>query len=121
MGYGRFDGVEAALVMTRLYASARLYVNFFQPSFKLKDKRREGAKVIKRYHAPSTPYEQALAHLQVPPAVKQQLREQCGEGAWLRNGRCIMNQQFSIRQFGEAAVLGAARGCGIILGSDGDR
>jgi hypothetical protein len=39
--------------MSRLYAAARLYVNFFQPSFKLKEKRREGAKVIKRYHAPS--------------------------------------------------------------------
>jgi hypothetical protein len=76
MGYGRFEGVEAAGVMTRLYAAARLYVNFFQPSFKLKEKRREGAKVIKRYHAPSTPYERALAHPQVAPAVKQQLREQ---------------------------------------------
>ena len=37
-------------------------MNFFQPSFKLKEKRREGAKVIKRYHAPVTPYERALAH-----------------------------------------------------------
>jgi Integrase core domain len=46
MGYGRFDGVETARVIGRLYAAARLYVNFFQPSFKLKDKRREGAKVI---------------------------------------------------------------------------
>jgi hypothetical protein len=35
MGYGRFDGIETARVMGRLYAGARLYVNFFQPSFKL--------------------------------------------------------------------------------------
>ena len=49
-GYGRFEGVETARVMARLYAAARLYINFFQPSFKLKEKRREGAKVIKRYH-----------------------------------------------------------------------
>ncbi len=61
MGYGRFDGIETAQVMARLYAAARLHVNFFQPSFKLKEKRREGAKVIKRYHAPATPYERALA------------------------------------------------------------
>jgi hypothetical protein len=33
MGYGRFDGVETARVITRLYAAARLYINFFQPSF----------------------------------------------------------------------------------------
>jgi len=76
MGYGRFDGADTARVMSRLYAAARLYINFFQPSFKLKEKRREGAKVIKRYHAPSTPYERALAHPKVPAAVKQRLRGQ---------------------------------------------
>jgi hypothetical protein len=76
MGYGRFDGAETARVMARLYAAARLYVNFFQPSFKLKEKRREGAKVIKRYHDPSTPYERALAHPMVTEAVKERLRAQ---------------------------------------------
>jgi hypothetical protein len=76
MGYGRFNGAETARVMARLYAAARLYVNFFQPSFKLKEKRREGAKVIKRYHDPSTPYERALAHPIVAAAVKERLRAQ---------------------------------------------
>jgi hypothetical protein len=76
MGYGRFDGIETAQVMARLYAAARLHVNFFQPSFKLKEKRREGAKVIKRYHAPATPYERALAHPKVPRKIKQRLRAQ---------------------------------------------
>src|SRR5436190_23888904 len=75
IGYGRFDGAETARIMARLYAAARLYVNFFQPSFKLKEKRREGAKVIKRYHAPATPFERALAHSRVPKAVKARLRE----------------------------------------------
>ena len=76
MGYGRFDGIETAQVMARLYAAARLHVNFFQPSFKLKEKRREGAKVIKRYHAPATPYERALAHRHVSKKIKQRLRAQ---------------------------------------------
>jgi hypothetical protein len=76
MGYGRFDGLETARVMGRLYAAARLYVNFFQPSFKLKEKRREGARVIKRYHAPLTPYQRALAHPKVTAAVKRRLRDQ---------------------------------------------
>ena len=67
MGYGRFDGVKTARVM----GSMRRHVNFFQPSFKLKEKRREGAKVIKRYHNPSTPYERALAHPLVTEAVKK--------------------------------------------------
>ena len=75
VGYGRFDGIETARVMVRLYAAARLHVNFFQPSFKLKEKRREGAKVIKRYHAPATPYERALAHPKLSEAVKSWLRE----------------------------------------------
>jgi len=75
VGYGRFDGVETARIMARLYASARLHVNYFQPSFKLKGKRREGAKVIKRYHPPATPYERALAHPKLPKAIKRRLRE----------------------------------------------
>ena len=75
VGYGRFDGVETAGVMARLYAAARLHVNFFQPSFKLKEKRREGAKVIKRYHAPATPYERALTHPRLSKAIKRRLRE----------------------------------------------
>lgn len=75
VGYGRFDGVETARVMARLYAAARLHVNYFQPSFKLKEKRREGAKAIKRYHLPVTPYARALAHPKVPKAIKQRLRE----------------------------------------------
>jgi hypothetical protein len=76
VGYGRFDGVEAAKAMARLYAAARLYVNFFQPSFKLKEKRREGAKVVKRYHKPLSPYERALAHPKVAKQVKRRLRAQ---------------------------------------------
>ncbi len=43
----------------------RLYVNFFQPSFKLMDKTRDGARVTKRYHPPLTPFQRVLAH----PAV----------------------------------------------------
>lgn len=75
VGYGRFDGVETTRVLERLYAASRLHTNFFQPSFKLKDKRRERAKVIKRYHVPATPYERALAHPKLSKAVKRRLRE----------------------------------------------
>jgi hypothetical protein len=75
VGYGRFDGVEMTRVLERLYGASRLHTNFFQPSFKLKDKRREGAKVIKRYHVPATPYARALAHPKLSKAVKRRLRE----------------------------------------------
>jgi hypothetical protein len=75
VGYGRFQGIEAACGLARLFGAARLHTNFFQPSFKLKEKRREGAKVIKRYHAPATPYERALAHPTLDHAVKSRLIE----------------------------------------------
>jgi hypothetical protein len=75
-GYGRLSGLAAAAVLQRLYESARLYVNFFQPSFKLASKRREGALVHKRYHPPLTPYQRLLASGQVDESVKHQLRKQ---------------------------------------------
>jgi hypothetical protein len=49
-------------------------VNFFQPSFKLKSKQREGAKVTKRYYLPATPYERLLANDRVTGACKKELR-----------------------------------------------
>ena len=45
LGYRRFEGLAAARAITRLYAASRLFVNFFQPSFKLASKHRDGAKV----------------------------------------------------------------------------
>ena len=50
IGYRRFEGLEAAAALARLYAAMRLFVNFFQPSFKLASKARDGATVRKRYH-----------------------------------------------------------------------
>ena len=41
VGYGRFEGIDTARLLVRLYAASRLHTNFFQPSFKLKEKRRE--------------------------------------------------------------------------------
>jgi len=61
VGYARFEGVQAAQTLARLYSVARLFVNCFQPSFKLKQKQRQGAKVTKQYHAPVTPCDRLLA------------------------------------------------------------
>lgn len=52
VGYGRLSGVEAMKALAKLYASSRLYINFFQPSFKLKSKTRDGAHVHKVYFTP---------------------------------------------------------------------
>jgi hypothetical protein len=42
VGYRRFEGLEAAALLAELYRSVRLFVNFFQPSFKLIGKQRDG-------------------------------------------------------------------------------
>lgn len=48
VGYDRYAGPIAGQALAHLYAAIRLYVNYFQPSFKLLDKTRVGAKVNKR-------------------------------------------------------------------------
>jgi hypothetical protein len=47
VGYGRLSGTDARNALAKLYASSRLYINFFQPSFKLKSKTRDSARVHK--------------------------------------------------------------------------
>ncbi|MDX0568500.1 hypothetical protein GOD83_32390 [Sinorhizobium medicae] len=74
VGYGRFVGAEATAALVRLYDSVRLHVNLFQPSFKLREKTRIGARVIKRYHPPVPPIERVLAHLEVAEIDKERLR-----------------------------------------------
>jgi len=76
VGYGRLSGSEATKALAQLYASSRLYINFFQPSFKLKSKTRDGARVHKIYYAPQTPCDRLLAHSSVEPAVKDELKIQ---------------------------------------------
>jgi hypothetical protein len=75
VGYGRLEGVAATAALGTLHEVARLYVNFFQPSFKLKSKVREGAKVTKKYYVPATPYERLLATERVTEQCKDQLRQ----------------------------------------------
>ena len=80
VGYERFKGLVAGQCLAQLYQAGRLYVNHFQPSFKLRAKTREGAKVKKSYHPPATPCERLLEHGAVTSAAKDKLR---AEGAAL--------------------------------------
>ena len=75
VGYRRFEGLEAASLLAELYATSRLFVNFFQPSFKLAEKQRDGAKVYKRYHAPATPFQRLLDEPRTSEQTRQQLRD----------------------------------------------
>ncbi len=74
VGYSRFSGLIAGQCLARLYRMIRLYVNFFQPSFKLLSKTRDGARIRKTYHKPATPCERLMAHASVSDAAKEALR-----------------------------------------------
>ena len=73
VGYRRLEGPEAVAALSQLYATARLFVNFFQPSFKLAGKTRDGARVRKRYHAPATPMQRLLVDPRTPQAVRDEV------------------------------------------------
>ena len=75
IGYRRFEGLEAAAALARLYAAMRLFVNFFQPSFKLAAKTRDGALVRKRYHPPATPCQRLLADPRTNEEVRRRVHE----------------------------------------------
>src|SRR5258708_24264040 len=53
----------------------RLFVNFFQPSFKLAAKTRDGALVRKRYHPPATPCERLLADPRTIEEVQRRVKD----------------------------------------------
>jgi hypothetical protein len=74
VGHDRFSGVVAGQALAHLYQAIRLYVNYFQPSFKLKEKSRKGAKVRRTYYEPATPCERLLEHSKVDAETKERLR-----------------------------------------------
>ena len=74
VGYRRYEGLEAAAALARLYTALRLFVNFFQPSFKLATKTRDGAKVKKTYLRGATPCQRLLADTRASEEVRRQVR-----------------------------------------------
>ena len=75
-GYGRLSGRSETEALAQLYAVSRRFINFFQPSFKLESKIRDGARVHKTYHAPMTPCDRLLSLPVVADESKPRLREQ---------------------------------------------
>ena len=60
VGYDRYSSKSAYACLERIYNLVRLYVNFFQPTMKLRSKTRHGAKVHKVYGIAQTPYQRLL-------------------------------------------------------------
>jgi len=66
VGYDRYEGEAAWRQMAELYRALRLYVNFFQPSMKLRLKHREGSKVQRHYDTAQTPFQRLLTTQTLP-------------------------------------------------------
>ena len=62
VGYDRFEGLRAYKQLLELYRALRLYINFFQPSMKLKEKQREGSRVHRMYESAQTPFQRLRAY-----------------------------------------------------------
>ncbi len=60
VGYDRYTSKVAYECLGRVYNLVRLYINFFQPTMKLVDKTRNGAKVHNVYETAQTPYQRLL-------------------------------------------------------------
>ena len=75
VGHDRYSGQVAGQTMAHLYGALRLYVNFFQPSFKLIDKTRDGATTVKHYSQPTTPCDRLIQHDATSYEMKDALKE----------------------------------------------
>jgi hypothetical protein len=60
LGNDRLSSQAAYALLKRLYALLRLQQNFLRPVRKLVSKQRMGARVVKRYDRPRTPYQRLL-------------------------------------------------------------
>jgi IS30 family transposase len=104
VGYDRYEGQTACETLNRLYATWRLYSNFFQPVMVLLSKERDGAKVKKHYDQPKTPYQRVLDSAAVTEADKARLRQlypTLNPAALLRQ---IKTQQAAVWQLAQKAA-----------------
>jgi hypothetical protein len=77
LGYDRLGGKELLGPINALYRGAwALYHNHFCPSMKLKEKRRQGARQIKRHDAPKTPYQRLLESGALEEEKREALQQQ---------------------------------------------
>ena len=76
VGYVRYATLAQVRLLNQLYATYRLYVNFFLPIVKLQSKVREGNRTRKVYDVPQTPYQRLLDSETLTIAQKQALTKQ---------------------------------------------
>jgi len=73
VGYDRWETEQELVILESIHDDLRLYINFFQPSFKLIAKERIGNKTIKRYDTAKTPYQRVLERKDISLDAKARL------------------------------------------------
>lgn len=74
VGYDRFEGLRAYKQLLELYRALRLYINFFQPSMKLREKRRENSRVHRTHEPAQTPFQRLSASKVLSPERLEKLK-----------------------------------------------
>lgn len=73
VGYDRWETEQELAILDSIYDDLRLYINFFQPSFKLIAKERVGNQTFKRYDPAQTPYQRILERNDISLETKAHL------------------------------------------------
>jgi hypothetical protein len=73
VGYDRWETEQELALLENTYDSLRLYINFFQPSFKLIAKERIDNRTIKRYDPAKTPYQRVIERKDISLEAKARL------------------------------------------------
>ncbi len=77
IGYERYDCKEAVQVMNELYHCLELYINFFQPTFKIAHKyRKPNGQWIRKYDEPRAPFRRVLEQSAISNVKKKLLLDQ---------------------------------------------
>ncbi len=75
LGYARIETEEQIRIARQILELAEIFINFFQSSNKLLEKKRVGTHVIKRYDKALTPYKRLLKLGRLSKSQRQQLDE----------------------------------------------
>ena len=97
----RHIGQVAGQAMAHLYQAVRWCVNFFQPSFKLIEKFRDGATTVKRYSPPAALLDRLIGHDTTGDELKAGLNE-------YRSGLDPVQLLHSVREAQSALVVTTA-------------
>lgn len=77
VGYERYDCQEAVEVMNELYHYLELYINFFQPTFKLLQKyQKANGQWVRKYDEPRAPFRRVLEQSSISNVTKKLLLDQ---------------------------------------------